>query len=435
MEKLPPTTRSSGRNPKRLNYQNLHNFGFEWDNATSKNMADQIDKLDAHLQHSSHQDIIETESGLVEKDMSPEATITEEEASTAESLLALSNLSEEEIKEQLAKAKEEEAKLVAEQNKRDNIIALLELQQRNQARCRNIEMSDNKISCLTTTKSTVCSSASQHGQGQGQGARKKESTQQTFNINSIRANKSVSHKVDHALEILGLDQDSDSEDEVRSQRVKSRGKKINHLKTKSSKRQSLIIDSDEEDNTVIWPHELLGPKFSDYSGSNTIKYKQLDSRLFIAGELSIIKSRKISEFEKCHRLNLLFDTVFNMAFYEWPALLKLHAAILTEIESGSMYWDSDFSRLEQQLLMPFPLKKVKKTERVKPQSDKRNDEERVIFCNLFQKGSCTFSELSHTAKFFGRSTTVHHICAKCWQKSKSRQYHPESSPECPNSEN
>ncbi len=39
---------------------------------------------------------------------------------------------------------------------------------------------------------------------------------------------------------------------------------------------------------------------------------------------------------------MLHDTVFNMGFYEWPVILKLHGAILIEIESGSKTWNSDF---------------------------------------------------------------------------------------------
>ncbi len=72
---------------------------------------------------------------------------------------------------------------------------------------------------------------------------------------------------------------------------------------------------------------------------------------------------------------MLHDTVFNMGFYEWPAILKLHAAILAEIESGSKTWNSDFSHLEQQMLMPFPLQKGK----TKPgKTDRKYDEEQQL---------------------------------------------------------
>ena len=137
------------------------------------------------------------------------------------------------------------------------------------------------------------------------------------------------------------------------------------------------------------------------------------------------------EDEKIGRTNILCDSVFNMGFYEWPAILKLHAAILTEIQSGVKSWDSDFSRLEQQMLMPFPLKKGKKVDKKFGKGDRKDDEEKTLFCNLYQKGTCTHNELSHTSNFFGRPATVHHICANCLLKNKTKQYHPDTSTECP----
>ncbi len=94
---------------------------------------------------------------------------------------------------------------------------------------------------------------------------------------------------------------------------------------------------------------------------------------------------------------MLCDTVFNMGFYEWPAILKLHATILTEIESGSKTWNSDFSWLEQTMLMPYALKKGK----TKPgKTDRKCDEEKILFCNNYQKGTCIHTEASHNSFFW-----------------------------------
>ena len=38
------------------------------------------------------------------------------------------------------------------------------------------------------------------------------------------------------------------------------------------------------------------------------------------------------------RLRLLGDIVFNAGYYKWQAILKFHAAILSEIENGNMQW-------------------------------------------------------------------------------------------------
>ncbi len=119
-----------------------------------------------------------------------------------------------------------------------------------------------------------------------------------------------------------------------------------------------------------------------------------------------------------------------MGFYECPAILKLHAAILTEVQTGAMGWESDFSHLEQQMLMPYPLKKGNKSEKTKAGSDKRYDEDRILFCNLYQRGICSHTESPHSATFVRRPSTVHHICASCFLKNKSKRHHPDTSTKC-----
>ena len=117
-------------------------------------------------------------------------------------------------------------------------------------------------------------------------------------------------------------------------------------------------DSDDE-QAILWPQNFLGPKFTNFTGKS-VKYMSLDTRLFIAGELNIIRSNQIDPNDQRHRFDHLCDTLFNIGHYEWPAILKLHAAILTEINNGSAKWGDDFSRMEQQMLMPFTLNKQDK---------------------------------------------------------------------------
>ena len=50
--------------------------------------------------------------------------------------------------------------------------------------------------------------------------------------------------------------------------------------------------------------------------------------------------------EKEARLRLLGDIVFYSAHYQWPALLKFHAAVLSEVEKGAIGWGYDYSCLE-----------------------------------------------------------------------------------------
>ncbi len=60
-----------------------------------------------------------------------------------------------------------------------------------------------------------------------------------------------------------------------------------------------------------WPGQMkhvLGPQYANYSTS-PIKYKHLDSHLFIAGKLNVVNSKKICEDERICRLSILRDSL------------------------------------------------------------------------------------------------------------------------------
>ncbi len=254
----------------------------------------------------------------------------------------------------------------------------------------------------------------------------------------------VQKHVKRALYDLGLEdsddlglEDSDNADMI--QRIESRGKKGARLRGYG--RESHFGPPDKE-LCVQWPHKHLGPKYTNFN-SSVIKFKNLDSRLFIAGEINIIRSGLITTEEREARLSLLSDTLYNMGHYEWPAILKLHEAILSEIENGTLSWSSDFSRLEQQMLMPFSLRNKKfdkKSDKQynssgKPRNDKQYFyEDKILYCKDYQQGRCSHTDDSHSAMFYGKQATVHHICASCLKKNNVKQRHPESSTACPNFE-
>ena len=86
-------------------------------------------------------------------------------------------------------------------------------------------------------------------------------------------------------------------------------------------------------------------------GKAKFKYRQLDLRLLVAGELNITCHGVVSEMETEARLRLLGD-VFYSTPYQWPALLTFHAAVLSGVEKGTAVWEYDHSHMEQQMLMP-----------------------------------------------------------------------------------
>ena len=99
-----------------------------------------------------------------------------------------------------------------------------------------------------------------------------------------------------------------------------------------------------------------------------------------------------------------------------------------------MDWGDSYSRLEQQLLMPYPLSKVKPECRVlgKTRDGKRSDDGRTVYCADYQRNSCRHNE-THQGMFFNQLTTMHHICATCL-KYDEKKAHPASSPDCPHHE-
>ncbi len=80
-------------------------------------------------------------------------------------------------------------------------------------------------------------------------------------------------------------------------------------------------------------------------------------------------------------------------FYEWSAVKRLYIAIVTvvvtEVEMGIRCWGDNTSRLEQQILMPFPLKKFVS----KPESKVRSGGGKgsgAWFCAAYQRKECSY---------------------------------------------
>ena len=185
---------------------------------------------------------------------------------------------------------------------------------------------------------------------------------------------------------------------------------------------------------VIWPQEMLGPKYSNY-GSNKLKFQNLDARLLCCGELEVIQSGLISLEEKEHRLKMLNDTMYNAAFFEWSAVLRLHAAILSDIERGVLDWGEDTSKLEKQILLPHPKKPVNNPNSNKVKKlEKKSETDKTWFCSAYNKNECSVKE-PHTQEFNGKQYPVQHICGKCWRFNKTKAMHPETSVECPFNKN
>ena len=407
------TPRRSVRNSKRHNYRSVNEVGFEifeFDHGDNYRMS-----------HTNQQDdqIEETEPVVINqeqrKGLSEEVkdNLETPELYTGNSD-GLEEMGDEELEIELEKARKEGEWLKKQKIREEKISLIRNMRSTNVSQ--KAEAGRQKVRSQQPSKSTG-----------------KSYSDKQFNIQSLRQDKVLSSQVLDTLQALGINQASqDAEEEEEEdfeghlhQRFKSRGK------------QSGIFaeNNDNVVNQVLWPQERLGPQYiSLHSGK--IQYKNLDFTLFCAGEMEILTSNEISENEKNARSQLFKDIIYNSLHYEWQAVLRLHAAILTEVENGMRCWGDETARLEQKILMPFAKKtvsSVKTGKGDKPTFFKRPDEEKVWFCSAYNRNNCSYRE-PHLTKFNDKTYVVQHICATCYQKDKRKQFHREKSADCPHTE-
>ena len=185
-----------------------------------------------------------------------------------------------------------------------------------------------------------------------------------------------------------------------------------------------------------WPNEHLGARYNNF-GKSVMPYKQLDLRLLVAGELNIALGGRITGQEQQARLQLLEDVVFDSAYYQWPAILRFHAAVLSQVQAGELAWGQSYARLQQQMLMPFSLSKGNSKGEKKPESGGAKSknkaasrDDKVYYCADFQGGACSQTG-HHTGQLFGNSVKLHHVCSACLKHDSRRANHPASSVDCP----
>ena len=180
---------------------------------------------------------------------------------------------------------------------------------------------------------------------------------------------------------------------------------------------------------VEWAHENLGPRYN-MIGDDEMSFYDLDLRLLCAGEINICASKNISEIERNARFELLSDILFNSGYYEWKAILRFYAAVLTRIEDGELRWGESYQRMEQMLLMPFPLSRAS-DQKGNVSGRRTRDPDRPIYCQEFQRREC--SQMGdHPGRFFGETVTLRHCCMTCLKEDGKVLDHPACDQECPN---
>lgn len=175
---------------------------------------------------------------------------------------------------------------------------------------------------------------------------------------------------------------------------------------------------------VCWPHHALGPRYTDFV-SKRLEHYDLDLRLLTIGELEICMNSDTQSDERLARLALLKELSHYSKFYDWRAILKLHATVLSEIQQGSRSWNDSIDSLIHQILLPHRLPKVVTSPSTQPS--------KLWYCGDYNNEGCEFAD-KHTININGKPCQARHICAKCWIADKQRNYHSRMSDECPHFE-
>ena len=192
--------------------------------------------------------------------------------------------------------------------------------------CRKGKLFDIDITdCITQNSSDDSSDFSclSHDHEQKRDLKKEKVKKDTFFGKSNKSSKK--HAVSESTESMDSNSDSDSSNTSESDRDSK--KKV--FKSKRKVKSGMVARaSDDVQNPQTWPQTALQYEYINKS----VAFQDLDFKLFVAGELEIIISRKTKIDERNTRLSLLKKIVYYSNIYQWKALLYFYAAFLRQIE-------------------------------------------------------------------------------------------------------
>ena len=233
-----------------------------------------------------------------------------------------------------------------------------------------------------------------------------------------KKHKSKKNKTDTETSDSSSSEDSDS----------SKKKKKKHKSKKHKKSGINAKSSDKVKDPQRWPHAYLQYEFVN----KQVKFDELDFKLFLAGEISIIAADDLSESERKGRLDLLKKIIYYSNTYEFKGLKAFYAAWLREIELKKKSWSDDPQQIETAILSKYLLKNKGFSSFYKKDSSNKTDsnDDKTWFCSDYQRNKCKHRS-SHLKVHNGKQKLASHICASCWLKDKKKLEHPECSSSCP----
>ena len=216
--------------------------------------------------------------------------------------------------------------------------------------------------------------------------------------------------------------DSDTEEWSKTPAIPT-GK--HHINSGRQKRSGLTVKAaDIVVHPQIWPHTSLQDEFA----SKGIEFNDLDFRLFIAGELETVTGAGIGRTERTGRLRLLKQLVYLKGSYDWETLKHVYVAIVRKIELDRAAWSDDFVSDIQWMVTKYMTQPRTAKWRGKssaPAADTKQNSDNTWYCAEFQQGRCKHTD-HHIGHFRGQTVTLHHICARCWRRHRTKAAHAEA---------
>ena len=234
--------------------------------------------------------------------------------------------------------------------------------------------------------------------------------EQPWDLNYDRS-QSPSRRRDRSGEtIISWQSNSDSEEAVRTK----------HRKIKSGINAKPGSKVKQE---LTYPHFSLG-QLSSFMGAN-LTFHTLSYEQFLAGELETIVMSD-SNVEKKGRI-LLLRKIAHWKLQTnatWQQIRNTYAMIVRKIENCEITWEHNFDLFERHIY-----------EKVQIKTEKTAKSKAEWFCKQYQKPEGCNKDPPHLMKIGTTLKMVHHFCAACWIKDKSKRLHSESSNECPSRNN
>ena len=201
---------------------------------------------------------------------------------------------------------------------------------------------------------------------------------------------------------------------------------------------------DESDikRVVKFAHERLDPRHT-----KDRNFDKLSLHMLIAGELELAGQNGISPEERNARINIAKTLCYHKNYLSDDILRDGYDQVLKRVERRQQDWNEVLGEHLHELLTykaniimrekmqekDGPFTKVEGKKFSKPvERQQDNNSEKIIFCNDYNIGKCTFQD-HHEGRFAGKRCTRFHICKKCYITGGEIKSHRENSEACPKS--